>query len=104
MLKDFDGAQSYADKAETLAPANPDVARLKDDIQLHKERAEQERLYLILEDGRKQVMDGNCVDALPFYQQYLDLADPNDQVRKRWVMFIFVLNNIAKHWQYIPNY
>lgn len=80
--KDFDGAQSYADKAETLAPANPDVARLKDDIQLHKERAEQERLYLILEDGRKQVMDGNCVDALPFYQQYLDAAGPNDQVRK----------------------
>ncbi|MFH0736805.1 MAG: tetratricopeptide repeat protein [bacterium] len=79
---DFEAAQSYSDKAKAIAPENPDLARLNDDIQLHKERAEQERQYLILEDGRKQVMAGNCADAISYYQQYLDAAGPNDQVRK----------------------
>ncbi len=79
---DFEASQSFADKAKVIAPENPDLARLNDDIQLHKERAEQERLYLILEDGRKQVMAGNCGDAISYYQQYLDAAGPNDQVRK----------------------
>ena len=80
--KDFDAATSYADKAKQLAPEDPFLANLYNDIDLHKERAEQERLYLILEEGRKHVMDDDCSGAIQYYQEYLTAAGPNDQVKK----------------------
>jgi len=80
--KDFDAATSYADKAKAISPEDPYLATLYNDIELHKQRAEQERLYLILEEGRKHVMNDDCAGALEYYDQYLNAAGPNDQVKK----------------------
>lgn len=80
--KDFDSALMYANKAKEIAPEDPYLANLFNDIELQKQRAEQEKLYLILEEGRKHVMNDDCSGAIEYYQQYLDAAGPNDQVRK----------------------
>ncbi len=93
--RDFAAAQDYANKAKTLAPGNPDAAKLQSNIDWQKLRAEEEKLYSILEDGRRKVLDHDCEAALPYYEEYMSKAEPNVLIQKEYGDVLFC----AKHYQ-----
>jgi len=82
--KDFDEAQKYADKAKSIDPINDEVIKLQSNIDFRRLRAEEERLYAIIEQGRERVLDENCAGALPFYERYLAEAEPNILILKEY--------------------
>ncbi|MCF8261646.1 MAG: tetratricopeptide repeat protein [Melioribacteraceae bacterium] len=92
-IRDFDEAEAYAAKAATIDPSNPELIKLLSNIDFQKMRAEEERLFLILEKGRKLVQADSCSDALPFYESYLDQAEPNDIILKEYGDIHFCAKN-----------
>lgn len=87
--KDFEGAQEYADKAKAIDPTNNEVIKLQSNIDFHKMRAEEEKLYGILNEGRELAMDGDCAGAIPYYEDYLAKAEPNDLILKEYGDILF---------------
>jgi predicted Zn-dependent protease len=87
--RDYVGAQSYADKAKEIDPINDDVIKLQSDIDWQRLRAEEEKLYAILEDGRRRVLDEDCPDALLYYEDYLAKAEPNVLILKEYGDVLF---------------
>lgn len=75
--KRFDEAQSFADRASVLDPANPDIPTLQSNIDLLKLRAEEEENYQILEQGRQLVLSGDCYNAIQYYEQYKARVEPS---------------------------
>ena len=82
--REFDRAQEYCDKAKNIDPLNDEVIKLQSNIDFQRLRAEEERLYAIIEQGRKRVIDDNCKAALPFYEDYLRQAEPNILILKEY--------------------
>lgn len=82
--REFDEAQVYADSAKALAPLNDEVIKLQSNIDFQRLRAEEEALYEILEEGRGYVLDGECESALPYYEDYLAQAEPNNLILKEY--------------------
>lgn len=82
--KEFDEAQRYADKAKSIDPINDEVINLQSNIDFQRLRAEEERLYAIIEQGRERVLDENYAGALPFYERYLAVAEPNSLILKEY--------------------
>ncbi len=82
--RDFDNAIIMADSAESVAPEDPEGSKLRSNIEFQKLRAEEERLYGILEEGRQKVMKDSCAEALPYYEDYLAQAEPNDLILKEF--------------------
>jgi predicted Zn-dependent protease len=87
--QEFDSAQVYADRAAEIDPLNNDVITLQTNIDFQKLRAEEEERYAILQEGRQYVLDGDCESALPFYEQYLDEAEPNSLILKEYGDVLF---------------
>ena len=80
----FDEAQDLADRAKDIDPLNNEVIKLQSNIDFQRLRAEEERLYAIIEQGRQQVMKENCKGALPYYESYLEQAEPNVLILKEY--------------------
>jgi len=91
--RDFDGAQEYANKAKDIDPTNDDVVKLQSNIDWQKMRFEEEKLYAILEQGRQKVVDKDCKGALPFYEDYLSKAEPNNLILKEYGDVLFCAKN-----------
>lgn len=87
--KDYDAAQKYADKAKEIEPANDEVIKLQSNIDWQKMREEEEKLYAILEEGRKKVIAEDCSGALLFYEEYLSKAEPNVLILKEYGDVLF---------------
>lgn len=94
--RDFTAAQQYADKAKEIDPANDEVIKLQSNIDWQKLRAEEEKLYAILEQGRQKVVDGDCKGALPFYEDYLSKAEPNVLILKEYGDVLFCAKDYNK--------
>jgi tetratricopeptide (TPR) repeat protein len=75
--KRFDEAQTFADRASVLEPANPDIAALLSNIDLLRLRAEEEENYQILEQGRQLALNGDCINAIQYYEQYKMKVEPS---------------------------
>lgn len=84
IARNFDEAQIYADRAKVLDPVSEHVIKLQSDIDFQRLRAEEERLYAILEQGRKRVLDDDCEGALKYYEDYLAQAEPNNEILKEY--------------------
>jgi len=82
--KDYDAAQEKADKVRELDPSNDQLDVLQSRIDFEKMRFEEEQLYKILNEGRELVIDGNCEEALPFYEEYMSEAEPNSLIQKEY--------------------
>ena len=67
----FESAQEYADKAALVDPSNPDLLQLQSILEFNALRLEQERQLAVLNEGRVIFQDGNCIDAIPYYEEYL---------------------------------
>ena len=87
--RDYDAAQEYANKAKEIDPNNEDVGKLQSNIDWQKMRAEEEKLYQILEEGRGYVMNDDCAGALPYYEEYMSKAEPNVLVNKEYGDVLF---------------
>lgn len=87
--RDIEAAQDYANKAKEINPVYDDVIKLQSNIDWQKLRAEEEKLYSILEDGRRLVQDGNCNAALSHYEEYLTKAEPNILILKEYGDVLF---------------
>jgi tetratricopeptide (TPR) repeat protein len=94
--RDYEAAQEYADKAKGIDPANDDVVKLQSNIDWQRLRAEEEKLYAILEEGRKYVMNEDCEGALPFYEDYLNKAEPNVLTLKEYGDVLFCAKDYQK--------
>ena len=90
--KDFEEAQKNADIAKKLSPKNHQNEVLQSRIDFEKMRAEEEKLYSILNEGREKVIEGDCAAALPFYEEYLSKAEPNDLITKEYGDALFCAN------------
>ncbi len=87
--QDPDAAEEYANKAAEIKPDNDDLNELQNQIEMLRQRLEQEKLLEILNEGRQYVADSNCADALPYYEEYLDEAQPNDLIKKEYGDILF---------------
>jgi predicted negative regulator of RcsB-dependent stress response len=95
-VREFEKALALADSAETLAPSNPEGGKLRSNIEFQKLRAEEERLYSILEKGRQKVMNDSCAEALPYYEDYFSQAEPNVLILKEYGDVQFCAGNYDK--------
>ena len=95
-VKKFDEAQKYADRAAAIDASNLDLIQLQSNIDFQKMRAEEERLFLILEKGRKLVQHDSCKEALAYYESYLDQAEPNNLIVKEYGDIQFCAKNYKK--------
>ncbi len=86
---DFEGAQSYADQARELDPNNGEVIKLEQNIEFQKLRYEEEQLFKILNEGRELVIEGDYEGAIPYYQDYLAQAEPNNLILKEYGDVLF---------------
>jgi len=82
--RNFSGATEMANRAAKIDASNPEIEKLRSNIEFQKMRAREEKLYSILEIGRRLAMKDSCKEALPYYQQYLDEAEPNDLILKEY--------------------
>lgn len=96
LKSDFEKAQEYADKAKGIEPNNDDVIKLQSNIDWQKLRAEEEKLYAILELGRQRVVAEDCVGALQFYEEYLSKAEPNVLIQKEYGDVLFCAKEYQK--------
>ncbi len=87
--QDPDKAKIYADRAKKIKPDDSDLSELETQIDLLKQRKEQEELQKILDEGRQYVLDSNCAEALPYYEEYLQKAPPNDLITKEYGDVLF---------------
>ncbi len=87
--QDFEGAQELANKAKDIDPNNDDVIKLQSNIDWQKIRAEEEKLYAILELGRQRVIDGDCAGAIQYYEEYQSKAEPNLLILKEFGDVLF---------------
>jgi tetratricopeptide (TPR) repeat protein len=97
--KDYDKAQEYENKAKEIDPSNDEVIKLQSNIDWQKMRAEEEKVYAILEAGRQKVMAQECSDALPFYEEYLAKAEPNVLIQKEYGDVLFCAKDYTKAMQ-----
>lgn len=94
--RDFEAAQQYANKAKEIDPTNDEVIRLQSNIDWQKLRAEEEKLYAILEQGRQKVIEQDCKGALPYYEDYLSKAEPNVLILKEYGDVLFCAKEFNK--------
>lgn len=87
--QDFEEAQALANRAKEIDPNNDDVIKLQSNIDWQILRAEEEKLYAILETGRQRVVAEDCPGALPFYEEYLSKAEPNVLITKEYGDVLF---------------
>lgn len=93
---DFEAAQSFADQARELDPDNGEVTKLEQNIEFQKLRYEEEQLFKILNEGRELVMDGRCEEALPYYEDYLAQAEPNNLIYKEYGDVLFCADRLTE--------
>lgn len=87
--QDFENAQTLADQAKGIDPNNDDVIKLQSNIDWQKMRAEEEKLYAILELGRQRVQDGDPAGAIQYYEEYMGKTDANDLIKKEFGDVLF---------------
>jgi tetratricopeptide (TPR) repeat protein len=96
LKSDFEKAQAFADSAKAIEPNNDDVIKLQSNIDWQRMRAEEEKLYAILELGRQRVVAEDCEGALQFYEDYLSKAEPNVLIQKEYGDVLFCAKQYQK--------
>ncbi len=78
--RDFDTAQEYSDRASLIDPSNPDLLQLQSLLELNALRLEQERQLERLNEGRLIFQEGNCIDAIPYYEEFIATNQITEQL------------------------
>lgn len=96
MANDFDSAQEFCDKAKKIDASNPSVIKLQSNIEFGILRAEEEKLLSILDVGRELFLDGQCKEALKYYENYMQQAEPTNMMLKEYADVNFCAQNYNK--------
>ncbi|MBN1300764.1 MAG: tetratricopeptide repeat protein [Melioribacteraceae bacterium] len=87
--QEFDNAQSFINRARNINVASREVVTLQSNLDFQRNLFEEERKYMVLEEGRKYVLDGECAKAVPYYEQYLADSEMNYTVMKEFADVLF---------------
>lgn len=74
-------SQNYSERAMQLEPDNPDVLQLNSMLEFHFIREEENKKLLRLEEGRTLAMNGRYDEAIPYYEQYFQEANPTSDLK-----------------------
>lgn len=89
MNEDFDAAQETIDKAKLLDPGNNEVFTIQSRLEFQIIRAREREIFAILEEGRNILGDEGCEEALPYYEEYLEIAEPNNIIKREYADVLF---------------
>lgn len=67
----LDSALAYTNKAKLIEPENPELIKLITDIEIQKQREEQDKLWKRFESGRNLLKEGKFTEAKPYYEEVL---------------------------------
>lgn len=79
--QEYEVAQSYNQRAMAIDPDNPDVQQLNSMLELHAIREEENRKLERLETGRELAMNGKYDEAIPYYEEYFENANPTTDLK-----------------------
>ncbi len=94
MAQDFDDAQKTINKAKAIDPGSNEVITIQSRLDFQIIRAEERKIYEILEEGQGVLKEQGCEEALPYYEEYLEKAEPNNIVKREYADVLFC----AKHY------
>ena len=89
MSEDFEEAQSTIDKAKGINPSSNEVVTVQSRLDFQIIRAEERKIYAILEEGQRVLKEEGCEEAIPYYEEYLEKADPNNIVKREYGDVLF---------------
>ncbi|MBU0475616.1 MAG: tetratricopeptide repeat protein [Bacteroidetes bacterium] len=95
MSDDFEEAQTIIDKAKEIDPESNEVITIQSRLEFQIIRAEERKIYEILEEGQRVLKDKGCEEAIPYYEEYLQKAKPNNIVKREYGDVLFC----AKHFE-----
>ena len=95
MSEDFEEAQAVIDKAKAIDPDNNEVITIQSRLEFQIIRVEERKIYAILEEGQKVLKADGCEKAIPYYEEYLRKAKPNNIVKSEYGDVLFC----AKHFE-----
>jgi len=87
--EDFEAAQETINKAKLLDPANNEVFTIQTRLEFQIIRVREREIYEILEKGRGVLGDEGCEEALPYYVEYLEKAEPNNIIKREYGDVLF---------------
>ncbi|MCK9426814.1 MAG: tetratricopeptide repeat protein [Ignavibacteriaceae bacterium] len=82
--RDFPKSEQYANTAFGIDSTSEAVAQLMTSIEFQKMRAEQDRLFGVLNDGRNLYYEGKCEEALPKYEEFLSKTENANVYQKEF--------------------
>lgn len=83
-LGDFEKAQEYSDLAKQSQPDDESLMQLDSDIEVRRLRAEQDRLFRLLDEGRQNIRTYGCEAALSKYEEFIANTERNSLVLKEY--------------------
>ena len=89
MSEDFELAQETINKAKVIDPGNNEVITIQSRLDFQIIRAEERKIFAILEEGQQVLKDEGCEEALPYYEEYLEKAEPNNSIKKEYGDVLF---------------
>jgi len=92
MEEDFEAAQTTIAKAKLIEPNSNEVFTIQSRLEFQIIRAQERKIYEILEHGQRVLADEGCEEALPYYEEYLSKAEPNNIVRGEYADVLFCAN------------
>lgn len=76
---DFDASKFYIEKAKSISPEHPGLVQLENNFELQLLRAEEHRVYMILEAGREKVYSDDCEGGLRNFDEYFEKTDSKNR-------------------------
>lgn len=89
MAKDFDEAQKTISRAKDIDSGSNEVITIQSRLDFQIIRAEERKIYEILEEGQGVLKEQGCEEALPYYEEYLEKAEPNNIVKREYADILF---------------
>jgi len=96
MSEDFEEAQAVIDKAKAIDAENNEVITIQSRLEFQIIRVEERKIYAILEEGQRVLKAEGCENAIPYYEEYLQKATPNNIVKQEYGDVLFCAKHFDK--------
>ncbi len=87
--EDFEEAQATIDKAKLIDENNNEVITIQSRLDFQIIRAHEREIYAILEHGQRVLAEEGCEAAIPYYEEYLSKAAPNNVEKREYGDVLF---------------
>lgn len=81
---DLYNAKNYLDRAKLIDPENDAVLQFETSLTFMEMRAEEQRIYGIVEEGRQLFWMGDCYSSLSKYEEFMSLVEATPTVMKEY--------------------